>query len=135
MGRPLAGIVCKVGERLNNDLLDNTAVGRVLSMTGVVPGAVVVANKEAFVSPATGLLISFSASPGWKAGLPAKNPPTNNNPHIPATAIPETAGCRSIAAHKRFNHGDWVMASSNVSNRAVSPARNRAVTWLDRSLK
>ena len=104
-----------------------TAVGLVLLENVVVP-AVVSASNEPSAAAAFLSGSSVAAKPGWKAGLPAKKPPTKSNPHMPAMSTPENAGRRSIAAHKRCSHGDCVMASSNVSKRAVSPARNRAVT-------
>lgn len=119
-------MVCKLGDMLNSEG-GMTAVGLVLLEKVVAPDDVV-ANKELFVASDASFSPSFAASPGCIVGFPARKPPTSNNPQTLAITTPESAGCRSITAHKRCSHGDWVMASSKVSNRAVSPARNRAVT-------
>src|SRR6478609_10234087 len=118
-------MVCRFGDILNSEL-GMIVVGLVLVEKVAVP-AVVVANKDWLVASDCFFSGSFAAKPGC-IGLPARKPPTNTNPHIPAITTPESAGRPSIAAHKRCSHGDCVMASSKVSNRAVSPARNRAVT-------
>ena len=125
-------MVCRFGDILNSEL-GMIAVGLVLLEKVAVP-AVVLANKDWLVTSDCFFAGSFAAKPGC-IGLPARNPPTKTNPHMPAETKPESAGRRSIAAHSRCNHGAWVMASSKLSNRAVSPARNRAVTRPESSLK